>query len=75
MSENSCQCFSCENSETNYICDGCKKSHSKIKGALENLVKELRNAQIQRTVLGMRLSVGINVAERALKISVVDRHT
>lgn len=74
VSNMSQQCFSCEDSNTNHLCDSCKRSYDKIKGALENLVKELRNAQSQRFVLGMKLSVGLNVAERALKISVVDRN-
>lgn len=68
-------CWSCTDTVSNYVCNDCKKMQHKVKVALENLVKELRAAQSQRFVLGMKLSVGLNMAERALKISVVDRHT
>lgn len=69
-----CLCSICEQAGDEVaICRDCRRQHSEIRGALENLVSEVRGVQGPRVALGMRLSVALNVAERALRIRPVDR--
>lgn len=52
------------------VCPACARSHLEVRGALANLIAELRAAQGARFPLGLRLSVAINVGERALRSAV-----
>lgn len=67
----SCGCSVTQN--TPRICSDCDRQFKELRGALDNLVKEVRGISGPRLALGMRLSVALNVAERALRIRAVDK--
>lgn len=60
-------CFFCnEDEELTEVCSRCVKKATFTRKALRNLVFEVRKSNSLRAALGMKLSVALNVAEKAL---------
>ena len=68
-----CDCDIDSASDGAPVCFSCHEQNVQIKMALEDLVRKLRAKSNSRVVIGLELSVALNVAERALRVRAIDQ--